>query len=128
MTFFWIFSSFFEKFWMIPYDKYTWEDQIFILSFITCFLQMKSTIKLNFSKFELWWKNQSNDLSLIRSATVLLRLPISPILKIQWFPLSMSIHGQKALKFHNRTDITRQEQAYFRTTAALLQILLGRGH
>ena len=29
----------------------------------------------------------------------------------------MSIHGQKALKFHNRTDITRQEQAYFRTTA-----------
>ena len=70
MTFFWIFSSFFEKFWMIPYDKYTWEGQIFILSFTTCLLQMKSTIKLNFGKFELWWKNQSNDLSLIKSATV----------------------------------------------------------
>ena len=56
MIFFWIFENFFEKFWMIPYDKYTWEGQIFILSFITCLLQMKSTIKPNFSKFELWWK------------------------------------------------------------------------
>ena len=55
--FFWIFKKTFEKFWMIPYDKYTWEGQIFILRFITCLLQMKSTIKPNFSKFELWWKS-----------------------------------------------------------------------
>ena len=41
---------------VIPYDKYTWEGQIFILRFITCLLQMKSTIIANFSKFELWWK------------------------------------------------------------------------
>ena len=48
MIFFWIFEIFFEKFWMIPYDKYTWEGQIIILSFITCLLQIKSTIKPNF--------------------------------------------------------------------------------
>ena len=53
--FFWFFPFFLEKFWMIPNDKYTWEGQILILSFITYFLQMKSTIKLNFSKFLLWW-------------------------------------------------------------------------
>ena len=79
MTFFLIFLSFFEKFCMIPYEKYTWEGQIFILSFTTCLLQMKSFIKLNFSKFSLVMKNQSNHLSLIRSATVLhTRDPFSP--------------------------------------------------
>ena len=35
MIFLDFFLSFFEKFWMIPYDKYTWEGQIFILRFIT---------------------------------------------------------------------------------------------
>ena len=35
MIFFWIFFSSFEKFLMIPNDKYTWEGQILILSFIT---------------------------------------------------------------------------------------------
>ena len=42
------FLFFFEKFWMIPNDKYTWEGQIVILSFVTCSLHMKSTIKLKF--------------------------------------------------------------------------------
>ena len=46
--FFGFIHLFFEKFWMIPYDKYTWEGQIFILRFITCLLQMKSTIKTQF--------------------------------------------------------------------------------
>ena len=36
------FLPFFEKFWTILYDKYTCEDQIFILTFITCLLQMKA--------------------------------------------------------------------------------------
>ena len=46
--FFFDFLFFFEKFWMIPNDKYIWEGQIVILSFVTCSLHMKSTIKLNF--------------------------------------------------------------------------------
>ena len=42
ITEFWLWkkNDFFEKFWMIPNDKYTWEGQIFILTFITCFLRL----------------------------------------------------------------------------------------
>ena len=48
ITEFWLWkkNDFFEKFWMIPNDKYTWEGQKFILCFITCSLHKKSTIKL----------------------------------------------------------------------------------
>ena len=39
------------KFWMIPYDKYTWEGQIFILRFITCLSHLDPGLA------DLAWKN-----------------------------------------------------------------------
>ena len=47
------FFLFFEKFWMIPNDKYTWEGQIFILRYFTWSFCITSSLKLYF--LQIWW-------------------------------------------------------------------------
>ena len=51
--FFWFFFLFFEKFWMIPNDKYTWEGQIFILRYFTWSFCITSSLKVYF--LQIWW-------------------------------------------------------------------------
>ena len=55
---------------MIPNDKYTSKGQIFILCFITCFLHMKSTIKLKLFDLAILGNLWCHNPSLIESPSV----------------------------------------------------------